>query len=429
MTAVATPVALAVDPALPQRDRLLDPAYVGAHLAELLAVGDRLDVCACELGRVKYRLGESLRVTYRLHLPDGVRTVSARAFADPSIAATAAGDRQALGAVWSAAHDAANAAAWWTFPADRRLRHLDAVLRPGGRLADLPAGRWVTSEVAAYAPERAVTVRALAADGAVLGYAKAYRHAADAVAAVELYRGLGAALADAASTVRLPGVLAADAERGIVVLEPLPGRRWDELDGAGVARLLPRLAAAVAHVHRAPVPPSAPRFTRLDPSLVVEACRLVAVARPDAAAACDRLATRLADGCGDAGPSVLLHGDLHPTNALLDGGRVSLIDADQAGHGPAAVDLGSLLARVGYGALLGEYDGAAAAGLGRELLAAYAAVTPPPSPESLRWHVAAALVVERAGRAITRLNPRGLAVLTDTLTAAERCLDREDLPW
>ncbi|MFN0089600.1 MAG: hypothetical protein ACKVWR_04915, partial [Acidimicrobiales bacterium] len=66
---------LAFDPALPQRDRLLDPG----RAAELLGA-DR-----CERIRVKYRLGESLRVVWRCVDPDGGRRlVAGRAFPDPA---------------------------------------------------------------------------------------------------------------------------------------------------------------------------------------------------------------------------------------------------------------------------------------------------------------------------------------------------------
>ena len=44
-------------------------------------------------------------------------------------------------------------------------------------------------------------------------------------------------------------------------------------------------------------------------------------------------------------------------DALLTAEQVSLIDLDQAGHGPAAADIGSLLARLHHGALLGESTG------------------------------------------------------------------------
>lgn len=429
MSAV-TAVPLAPDAALAARDRLLDVDHVARHAARLLGADGRLDVRDVEIVRAKYRVGDSLRVVYRLHLPDGARTVSVRSFADDErVAAALALTPVRCEGLWSRVPDPEHGAAWWAFPDDRRVTGLARLLRPEGELAALPTGRWVASQVMEYAPERSATVRALGDDGRVLGYAKAYRHAADAVAVADLYRDLGAVLAGHAATVRTPGVLAVDAAAGITVLEAMPGARWDELDVAAAGRLLPLLGAAVAHLHGAPVPADLSRFGRLDPARVVTGCRVVAAARPDVAAAAERLAARLAEAApADPGPAVVLHGDLHPKNALLDGDRLALIDLDQASWGPAAADLGSLVARLHYGELVGEHDAGTATARTGAALTAYAGVRPLPPVASLRWHVAAALVAERAVRAVNRVHPRALAVLPDILTAAERCLDREDLP-
>src|SRR6185436_542045 len=64
------------DPAIPQRDLLLDPAAMRAPLQE--ALGAPLDGCAVE--RVKYRVGESLRVLYRIELDGSSQLVSLRTF-------------------------------------------------------------------------------------------------------------------------------------------------------------------------------------------------------------------------------------------------------------------------------------------------------------------------------------------------------------
>ena len=143
---------LAPDATLPARDLLLDQDAAGEHLAGLLG----RDVTGCELVRVKYRIGESLRVTYRLA---GSELLTVRAFR-PGESGSAY--RRAAGpGVW---HDPALAAVWWAFPADRRLRGLADLLSPGPELAALAPG-WVAGELVEYSPERAATFRALDATG------------------------------------------------------------------------------------------------------------------------------------------------------------------------------------------------------------------------------------------------------------------------
>jgi Ser/Thr protein kinase RdoA (MazF antagonist) len=144
-----------------------------------------------------------------------------------------------------------------------------------------------------------------------------------------------------------------------------------------------------------------------------------AAAEEEAARLAAELAARRPD---DAGAPVALHGDVHPKNGLLlPDGRIALIDLDQCGLGPAAVDLGSLVAGLRYRALIGG-DGVPAAALERALLDGYAARRSLPAPVVLRWHVAAALLSERALRAVNRIRPEGLEHLEDVLRAARAAL-------
>jgi Ser/Thr protein kinase RdoA (MazF antagonist) len=115
-----------------------------------------------------------------------------------------------------------------------------------------------------------------------------------------------------------------------------------------------------------------------------------------------------------------LHGDIHPKNAILAEGRVTLIDVEDLAAGPAAADIGSLLAslrylRCGNQLPLSEHDTRAEA-----FLFGYAAVRPLPSRASLGWHTAAALFIERAFRAVTRVRPLGLQHLDELLADARQ---------
>jgi transposase len=280
----------------------------------------------------------------------------------------------------------------------------------------------------AYAAERSATAQCLDAAGRVVAYAKVH----DEVAAeARLTRAVGRALAadDAARTspspagthptrtspavgaassawpyLRVPQVLAADGE--LLRLEALSGRR---LDRGGA---LEPLGAALGALHSLPLP--AERFDRLDPLHLETAALVVAQARPDLAGPADRLLGRLTAAAADAEREhVCLHGDANLRNALLlDDGRVGLIDLEHVCAGPAAADLGQLLA----GMLVARAQGASTAGAA-PLLAGYARTAPPPDRAALRWFTAASVLARIALPAIGRVRPDTLAHLRALLCA------------
>ena len=114
-----------------------------------------------------------------------------------------------------------------------------------------------------------------------------------------------------------------------------------------------------------PRPPRGTRFGRLDPDRLARAVGAIATARPASGrAAAELLAALLGRHADAAGPPVCLHGDANPRNALLDGDRVSLIDLEDAGAGPAAADLGHVLAGLLCARVAGELTAAAEPALG-----------------------------------------------------------------
>jgi phosphotransferase family enzyme len=392
---------LAPDATLPARDLLLDQDAAGEHLAGLLG----REVAGCELVRVKYRIGESLRVTYRIDRSEVVTVRTFRPGESRSAYRKAAGP-----GVW---HDPELDAVWWAFPADRRLRQLADLLGPGPELAALAPG-WVAGELVEYSPERAAIFRALDAEGTVVGYAKAYAPGTvDVLERSRRYARIAAALADGFAA---PQPLGASADRAVLVLQPMPGVEWGQLSGPALAAAMGRLGAAIATLHAAGprVADGLPRFGRLDVRRVVHSAHLVAVGRPDVAATVVRLADRLADGPPPGGPQVPLHGDCHPRNALLAGDSIALIDLDQAGTGVAAADIGSLVARLVADGDTGPMRAA--------FLSGYRAVRPLPPDGSLRWHTAAALVAERAVRAVNRVHLPTLDRLPQLLDTADDVL-------
>jgi Ser/Thr protein kinase RdoA (MazF antagonist) len=135
--------------------------------------------------------------------------------------------------------------------------------------------------------------------------------------------------------------------------------------------------------------------------------------RPDVA----ELALALEQALRDAPPGparlVCLHGDVHAKNVLVHDGGAALVDLDDVAGGDAAADLGSALAGLRYGELVGRAGRESA----QPLLDGYADEAPLPGVDALRWHTAAALLGERALRAVTRLRPAGLEQLDEVLAA------------
>src|SRR4029079_11290401 len=164
-------------------------------------------------------------------------------------------------------------------------------------------------------------------------------------------------------------------------------------------------------------------FGRLEPARLARSGELVARAVPAVSDLATRLAGRLVATHRSDRVPVMLHGDCHPGNVLVREDAVSLLDLDQSGLGTPAADLGSLLARLRYGALVGEPHADLAETLAAGFLDGYAAVRFLPDDADLRWHTAAALLAERALRAVNRVRPSGLNALDDVLRAGHSLLD------
>ena len=108
---------LAPDPAVPQRDALLDERYIAS----------RLGAARCERINAKYRVGDSLRVVYRV---DADRILAGRTFRGRSRSvfrrAAAANEPGAV------LHLEELETVFWTFPNDRRLAGLRLLDRRTG---------------------------------------------------------------------------------------------------------------------------------------------------------------------------------------------------------------------------------------------------------------------------------------------------------
>jgi streptomycin 6-kinase len=378
---------LAADPVLPQRDTLLDAVAVGRVLEQRLARS--LPLVRCDVMRVKYRVGESLRARYRIEAGGRTYDVACRAF--PAGASEHAFRRACehavpAGALQPIGWEPGLETVFWTFPNDRRLR-LSALDAPG-------------SSLVAYAPEKSATIRLEGGNA----FAKVY--AGDEAARTHFLHDRLAALG-----APVPPALTSSAH--VLLVESARGRSLADVGADDRIRGYGLLGEAVARLHEL-APLDGKAFTRLDPDRLHLAAELVGRARPDAAAAAHALAARLAGRARDTeSDAVCVHGDLHPKNVLVDAG-VTIIDLDQVAGGAAAADIGGVLAGLRYA----REDALAAA-----FLTGYASVRMLPSGRVLRWHTAAALLAERALRAVNRVRPDGLRRLRPLLADAASLLD------
>jgi Ser/Thr protein kinase RdoA (MazF antagonist) len=417
MTTIRPPTGFTADPAIPSRDLLLDPDAVTEQLGRML--GHDRTIESCSLRRVKYRIGESLRVVYDV-VADGRHVVmSARTFANSAAEfQRALDDADPVDGMPGVLHDPLTQSVWWTLPNDRKLRNLRTLLDPPSRVRQSSGVAWDQSILVEYAPERSATVRLLDANGLVSGYAKAYRDR-DALDVANQYNRVAASVA-LFDGIRTPRVLGWARPDRIIVLEPLRGRVWTQLPGEIQPLAMQQFGAALANVHGLPADFGRGPFQRYRIERVLNSADLVAIARTDVAAAARCLRSKLASGPPAGEPAVCLYGDVHANNVLFHGDQVHMIDFDQGGSGAAAAELGSMLASLMTTRLI--KPDTAVEGLGAAFLEGYAKVRPLPSDAELRWYTAAAFVAERAIRAVNRVNEQTLAVLPELFEMAQAIL-------
>jgi Ser/Thr protein kinase RdoA (MazF antagonist) len=422
----AAATGFAADPRVPGRDTLLDEREMARRLSRLLGADGPVRIDRYERRRAKYRIGDSLRVLHALHVDGEPQLVASRTFADGRSAVVygrARDSAQATGRLRGVAHDPELQSVFWAFPNDRKIAGLAGLAPATDRVSSLLGRPIDRTVVAAYAPEKSATAACMpAASCAPVAYAKVFAAREEAAVSLRVHAELSARLGEDDPTLRLPAVLAYSHEDQMLVLEAVQGRRIDGFRGRGREHAIRRFGAALATMHDLPVPVDLADFVRLEQPSQAQAAALIAAARPDVAAAAARLRDELAARVpAPDGPPVCLHGDVHLKNALLQDDRVALIDLDQAGIGPAAADVGSVVAGLRYDALLGG-DAARGRRLERALLDGYSTRRRPPSAEALRWHVAAALLCERALRAVNRVRLDGLALLPAVLAEARTVL-------
>jgi tRNA A-37 threonylcarbamoyl transferase component Bud32 len=416
--------ALQHDPAVPQRDVLLDAGDVAARLSTLLGAKGPVPIDECMQTRVKYRIGARLRVVHRIR-SRGVRyDVAASTF--PTLDRSERAYREGLARavpckpLRPVAHDPELQTVFWTFPNDRKIVHLSALAAPRRELAPLLAPAWANSLLVAYAPEKAATVRCLDSAGRTFAYAKTYA-GEDGERVHRIHVALADALASGDPHLCVPRSFGYSREHRTLVVAAIEGRPLLALaDGDRPLgyRLLGR-ALARLHDFRAR---DVARFRRVDTDRLDAAAELIASVRTDAADSARALARDLCRRVDGSAEPVCLHGDVNFRNVLLEDGHVALIDLDQVARGPAAADLGSVLAALRYAGIVGLVASADVPALERAFLAGYSELRGAPDDAGLRWHTAAALLAERSLRVVTRIRPEGLVRLPALLAEARRAL-------
>jgi len=428
MSSTTSAVSLMADRVLPQRDLLLEPRYTAGLFSRELGVDGPIVIDGCEHIRTTYRAGESLRVAYRVSAGGRSCVVAGRAFPQ-------GGSRRCLeqektpvingGAFRPSFHHPETESVFWTFPNDRKIANLNQLVEIPRELAELFTPRWTRSSVVAYAPEKCATAQCLSEQGDPLAYAKVYADDHHQTC-FTTYTALRQSAESERVEIHFPRMIYHSPEHHILVLQSLRGRRMADVRGRELYGAFARLGQALASLHALPVPGHLPEFPRITRPHLQLAASNVGFVRPElmqmASELCDQLCSKKKTLSEE---SVCLHGDVHPKNGILLEKGAALIDLDQASVGPPAADLGSLLAALRYERHIGLLTEPAECSLANAFLTGYQQFGMLPEPESLRWHMAAALFAERAFRAVSRIRLPGLQCLPELLMDAQRLLAAE----
>jgi len=291
-----------------------------------------------------------------------------------------------------------------TFPFDRRLPSLTALVDPGRLAPRLPHPERATPGV-----WKAEPVRYRAGLGCALRwhldggcpsngltwYVKAYRD------------NQGANTHQALRALRSAG-----STNGFIVPQPvayLDDHRalvQEEVTGPSLAAVIlgredpspvmDRVAGALARFHRTAVVPAASRGTTYLLAEIRRAAALVSWVRPSLTDAALSVVARVSEGLDEAQP-LTTHGDLKPEHILLSGEGVTFLDLDSFSGSDPVVDVGSMVARLAGMALRHPAMAAPIEASSRAFADAYFARVPAVRKRRFPLHVAGALLQEAAG--------------------------------
>jgi aminoglycoside phosphotransferase (APT) family kinase protein len=415
-------VALAPDPAVPQRDRLLNLDAMAGHLSRSLGRDGAVPLRWCRLECISYRPGRRLRAVYRVGIDGEDVLVAASTFSEGRVEAAyehaMAGAVARAGPLGPVGYAAELDSVFWTFPNDRRLGHLSAVAEARADLSRLVDNRWTRSRLVKYNPETSAVVACLDDSSRVIAYAKVHE-GDEGERAHRLHRAFARVAANSGPRIARP--IAYSHRYRTQLVEPVIGTSVHELAGAGLLAGLHAYGVALARLHS--LPPDGVRADGRDAlerlQRKAEAFRIV---RPDVTEQLSAVLGELSARLGVARePQVPIHGDANESNAILQVDQVALIDFERAGVGAASSDIGNVLGLIRYFRSVGLISALDERSRTVAFRRGYSSVRGLPHRDALRAHESAALV-ERAFRAVARLRAAALPHIPALLAEARSLL-------
>ena len=333
----------------------------------------------------------------------------------------------------------------WTFPNDRKLRHLDRMMPPGESTVDALVqtldGDWTPTDVVCqlvhYVPEHTCCIRAdvslrkpVTEDRRYRSmFGKAYYNEQGERTARHM-QALARSRACTSGRLSIPRLLSFDPDLRHLWQQGLPGSMLKQSypDDRYDRRLIAALAKTFSALHGSGIACSVHVTADDLAGKLVESAQHAGVAMPAAMPGLLEAAATLQRTVPDerSDRAAVLHGDLHPKNILVHDQKIALIDLDNLMEGPALHDIGSFAAALLYRSVLRGKGHDQAVTTLRQLVAAYRQASQQPlHGDTLAWHISAALINERAHRCVSRLKPGRLPTLqTVAEMAASVALNR-----
>ena len=440
------------DPVLPQLAQISNCQAMRNTFQQLLMQAQpSLRVLDCQIDRMKYKRGKSCLISYRLCLATASseqqgsdqhsshqrvceQLICARFFPQGESARRfeRAKERFLAPVAWGApvVHLPELEMVAWFFPNDPKMvglpRLMDSNLLRSEVLPSMlaqinpgePANDWqiahMTHTLVHYAPEHTCTVRVQLAlksethedEVPLVLYGKSYYND-DGAETARLMRELCDEPAHKAGHLALAQALDYDPQHRILWQRGLAGKPLlaYEAQPGDFLEYLQTAARSVAALHQCR--PKSSRTITLESWLLklTEMRSLLHEIRPERQAQIDQLIDKLLASSASAAntPQVLLHGDLHLQNFLVDEGKVALIDMDNLCHGSPWLDVGSFVASLFYRGIVCKRSLQETQRLTTAFCEAYADHSQwDYSAAAVQWFSAAALVNERVYRTITR---------------------------
>jgi hypothetical protein len=448
------------DEKLPQMEALLNAPHMREVFERELAAARAGDaICRVESCRIlytKYRPGKNFLIAYLLKVADP-RTGQTGQNREQlmTLLACLKGESRELFASTKRAtlvetgfgdgvfHIPGLEAVVWAFPNDRKLVGLPALIDSDGLksrilpevVAENFGDEWdimgLESHPVHYVPERTCTVRVkIGLRSARTGgtssrvlFGKTYC-SGEGEAAWQWLQTLWDSEARRAGRLLISQPLAYHPEIRTLWQSGLVGQTLNEVEANGglFFELLENAGSVVAELHRTTLP-SAPLITtgEIISNLELSADLLSRIRpkRKDELRSMIRRLIAVSDRIG-IGSIATLHGDLHLKNLFVTNDRIALLDLDNLSQGDPLRDIGSFIALLHYRGLIEGGPQYMVEEISRRFVQSYRANADWEVSEwALNWHIAAALIYERAYRCVTRLKVGRLEVLDEIIALAD----------